>query len=60
MDLDLDCIYMRNYFKYLDLDFIYELCQYLNLDLDLQVMDLCPPLVCTKFLIRPNDTVPNQ
>ena len=60
VDLDLDCIYMRNYFKYLDLDFIYELCQYLNLDLDLQVMDLCPPLVCTKFLIRPNDTVPNQ
>ncbi len=36
--MDLDCIYVRNYFEYLD--FIYELCQ----DLDLQVVDLCPPL----------------
>ncbi len=43
LDLDciygvVDCIYVRNYFEYLD--FIYELCQ----DLDLQVVDLCPPL----------------
>ena len=43
VDLELDCIYVRNYFEYLDLDFIYELCQYF--DLDLQVVDLCPPLV---------------
>ena len=38
--VDLDCIYMRNYFEYLDLDFIYELCQ----DFNLQVMDLCQTL----------------
>ena len=43
MDLDLDCIYVKNNLKYLDLDFIYEICQYL--DLDLQVVDLCPPLL---------------
>ncbi len=49
MDLDLDCIYVRNYFEYLDLDFIYELCQYLDLDLDLQVVDLCPPLTTTHY-----------
>ncbi len=34
-----------NYFQYLD--FIYELCQYLDLDLDLQVVDLCPSLAGT-------------
>ncbi len=40
-------LYLRHhYFEYLDLDFIYELCQYLDLDLDLdlRVVDLCPPL----------------
>ena len=39
---DLDCIYERNLFEYLDLDFIYGLCQYLNLDL--QAMHFCQPL----------------
>ncbi len=42
---------------YLDLDFIYKLCQYL--DLDLQVVDLCPPLlVCdtsTLIVLSHND-----
>ncbi len=36
--VDLECIYVRYYFEYLDLDFIYELSQYL----DLQIVDLCP------------------
>ncbi len=47
VDLYLDCIYVRNYFEYFYLDFIYELCQYMYLDLDVQVVDLCPPLQYT-------------
>ena len=31
--------------KYLDLDFIYGLYMYLDLDLDLLVVDLCPSLL---------------
>ena len=51
VDLDLDCIYVGNYFEYLDLDFSCELCQYL--DLDLQVVDLCPSLVVDKGTLSP-------
>ena len=45
--LYLDCIYVRNSLKYLDLDFIYGLYMYL----DLLVVDLCPSLntIVVKF-----------